>query len=76
MQLHRNAKTTPKSREQIALRVVRLGQPIRQVARGFGVSDTTVRKWVRRWQEEGPRGLMDRSAAPRRRDPRQLLPCQ
>jgi len=65
MHLHGNAKTTPKSRAQLADQVVRLGQPIRQVARGFGVSDTTVRKWVKRWREEGPSGLMDRRSTPR-----------
>jgi transposase InsO family protein len=76
MQLHRNAKTTPRSREEIARRIVKDGLPIQQVARGFGVSRPTVRKWTRRWLEEGPRGLLDRPSAPHRiphRTPRGLV---
>jgi len=57
MQLHGNAKTTPLSREELVGRVVHEGQSIHQVARDFGVSHTTVRKWISRWRGEGPRGL-------------------
>lgn len=66
MQIHRNAKTTPNSRSEIIRRVTREGQPIRRVARAFGISRPTARKWLRRWREEGPRGLLDRSSAPHR----------
>ena len=37
---------------------------IRATARAFKCSRNTVRKWVRRYREEGRRGLMDRSRAP------------
>lgn len=65
MQLHANATTTPLTRQEIGLRV-ESGEPIQQVARDFGVSRTTARKWSRRWIEEGPRGLLDRRSSPRR----------
>lgn len=65
MHLHGNAKTTPGTREEIARRVFGEGRPIRQVAQGFGISHTTVRKWAARWRTEGPLGLTDRSSAPR-----------
>ena len=48
MQIHRNAKTTPKSRSEIIHRVTREGQPIQRVAGVFGISRPTVRKWLRR----------------------------
>ncbi|GIW45265.1 MAG: hypothetical protein KatS3mg077_2547 [Candidatus Binatia bacterium] len=37
-----------------------------QVARAFEVSETTVRKWHKRYQQEGLSGLRDRSSRPRR----------
>ena len=66
MQIHRNAKTTPKSRLAIARRVVEEGQPVPKVATAFAVSEPTVRKWVRRFGAEGEAGLEDRSSAPNR----------
>jgi transposase InsO family protein len=65
MRVHANARTTPVGRRELVRRVD-AGQPIRQVARDLGLSRTTVRKWRRRWVEQGPRGLLDRSAAPLR----------
>lgn len=64
MQIHGNAKTTPRSRYELVHRVEHEGHAIEQVARAFGISRPTVRKWLRRWNEEGPRGLLDRSSAP------------
>ena len=34
---------------------------IHATARAFGTSRNTVRKWLRRFQDEGPQGLKDRS---------------
>ena len=65
MQLHPNAKTTPITRREIARRI-RAEIPIQQVARDYGLSRVTVRKWFRRWREEGPRGLLDRRSTPTR----------
>jgi len=64
MHVHPNARTTYRTRHDL---VRRLGQgvPVLEVARAFGVSATTVRKWRRRFQEEGPSGLQDRRSTPR-----------
>ena len=37
-----------------------------EVCRRFGVSRKTGRKWVERYLESGPEGLLDRSRAPHR----------
>jgi len=37
---------------------------IREASRTFGCSRNTTRKWLRRFQEQGPKGLRDRSRAP------------
>jgi transposase InsO family protein len=42
------------------------GWSVGRVARAFHVSETTVRKWHRRYREEGLSGLCDRSSRPRR----------
>ena len=63
MQLHPNARTTPLTRLDIVRRLAE-GEAVQEAARAFGVSETTVRKWRRRYEEEGPSGLLDRSSAP------------
>ena len=47
------------------------GQHQRDVAQAMGVSLTTLKKWLRRYQAEGPAGLLDRPCRPRC-SPRQL----
>jgi transposase InsO family protein len=42
------------------------GWTLRAAAAALGVSEPTARKWLRRYQREGVRGLADRSSAPRR----------
>jgi transposase InsO family protein len=70
MNLHRNARTTPVSRAEMARRVLEEGQPPKAVATAFGVTVKTVDKWVGRLEAEGLAGLDDRSSRPRRlRDP-------
>ena len=66
MRLHANAVTCPNSRKLLVGRVL-AGAATRDVARDFGLSEKTVRKWVRRFRDEGEAGLVDRSSAPRRR---------
>jgi transposase len=39
---------------------------IKAATRYFGCSRNTVRKWLRRWEKEGPKGLMNRSRKPKR----------
>src|ERR671920_289549 len=57
-QIHPNARTTPAVRAEIA----RSGEPSGVLARRFGVSAETVRKWRKR----GPEDCLDRSARPHR----------
>ncbi len=66
MTLHRKARTCPQSRRLIARRVLEEGWTKKAVAEAFGVSEPTVAKWVRRFQEQGEAGLLDRSSAPKR----------
>ena len=66
MKLHRNAKTTPRSRAELVERVQRQHWTVAEAAQGASVSEHTVRKWLRRNEIEGAAGLEDRSSAPHR----------
>ena len=66
MTLHRKARTCPESRRLIAKRVLEEGWTKKAAAEAAGVSEPTVGKWVRRFQEQGDAGLLDRSSAPNR----------
>ena len=48
MKLHKNARTCPRSRALMAKRVLHEGESIAEVARQFGVSRHTVKKWMSR----------------------------
>ncbi len=63
---HRRAKLTPFGRLLLVHRVESEGWPVACAAGALGVSRATAYKWVRRFKEEGPAGLEDRSSAPRR----------
>ena len=56
MDIHQNARTTPRSREMVVERVVVEGQNVRSVAVAFGIAEKTVRKWVQRFRTEGTGG--------------------
>src|SRR5215216_3014208 len=56
LSIHPNARTTPAVRAEIA----RSGEPTGELARRFGVSTETVRKWRKR----GPAECRDRSSRP------------
>jgi transposase len=60
----RTSKDPRHLRFQIVLSVEKSG--IRETARAFHVSRTTVRKWYRRWQDHGYQALEARSRRPRR----------
>ena len=64
MNVHKNAKLTPRGRAEIVRRVIDQGQTPKAVATAFGVCERTVRKWVQRYQAEGAEGLRDRSSRP------------
>ena len=63
MNVHKNARLTPKGRELLIERLER-GEPPSDVASTMGVSASTVHKWRRRYRTEGPAGLQDRSSRP------------
>ena len=65
MNIHKNARLTPRGRERI-VRQVMSGQTPQAVAEAAGVCPRTVRKWVARYQAEGAAGLQDRSSRPHR----------
>ena len=65
MDVHKNARLTPKGRAELVRRV-EAGQGVTAVALAFGVCVKTVRKWSRRLRTEGPQGLQDRSSRPHR----------
>ena len=65
MNIHKNAKTTPKMRGLIVARR-QAGEKPGFIAFAIGVSSATVHKWLRRHAAEGEAGLADRSSRPHR----------
>ena len=65
MNLHRNAKTTPKMRQLLIERVTRQGWTQRAAAAAAGVSVRTIAKWIGR-ARQGDALLEDRSSRPHR----------
>jgi transposase InsO family protein len=65
MNIHKNARLTPRGRERIVKEVLS-GQTPEAAARAAGVCPRTVRKWVARFKAEGIEGLNDRSSRPHR----------
>ena len=63
MNIHKNAKTTPKMRAVIVARRQAGAAPC-QIALAIGVSSATVNKWLARHAHEGEAGLADRSSRP------------
>jgi transposase InsO family protein len=55
--MHKNARTTPRSRAMIVQRVLREGHSRRAVATALRLSEKTVRKWVGRYEKGGAAGL-------------------
>ena len=65
MNIHKNARLTPHGRERI-VRLAESGQTPAAIASLVGVCPRTVRKWLKRYREEGLAGLADRSSRPHR----------
>lgn len=65
MNVHKNARQTPRGREWMVSQAAR-GQTPQAVSEAVGVCPRTVRKWIRRHQNEGLPGLADRSSRPHR----------
>ncbi len=64
MDIHKNARLTPRSREALVRCVVDQGVCFRRAAFLFQVTPKTAAKWVRRFQQQGLAGLQDRSSRP------------
>jgi transposase InsO family protein len=63
MNVHKNARLTPRGREILISRLERGEHPL-DVATAMGTSASTVYKWWRRYRAEGLAGLLDRSSRP------------
>jgi transposase len=63
---HARAKLTPIGRAALVEPVVVQGWPVARAAEAMSVSRATAHKWIRRFPEEGPGGLLDRTSRPRR----------
>ncbi len=64
MDVHKNARLTPRGRALLVERVRKEGA--KRAAEAFGVSQKTARKWTARFDAEGASGLVDRSSRPAR----------
>jgi transposase InsO family protein len=64
MNLHRNARLTPRGRWLLVERICHQRVPLKHAAEAAGISTRTASKWVARYRCEGAAGLEDRSSAP------------
>ena len=64
MDTHKNARLTPKGREEMVRAVVDGGLSKASAARRYNTTPKTVGKWVERFEAEGVDGLRDRSSRP------------
>jgi transposase InsO family protein len=64
MDTHKNARLTPKGREEMVCAVVEGGLSKAAAARRYNTTWKTVDKWVKRFRAEGVDGLRDRSSRP------------
>jgi len=65
MNMHKNARLTPRGRERM-VELAASGQTPKAIAEAVGVCPRTVRKWRKRYDNEGIAGLQDRSSRPHR----------
>ena len=63
MNIHQNARLTPKGRAGLVQRIL-AGETASAAAAAGGVSERTARHWLQRYRAEGPAGLLDRSSRP------------
>ena len=65
MNIHKNARLTPRGREWV-VKLSESGQTPQAISAAAGVCPRTVRKWVDRYRRAGLAGLQDRSSRPHR----------
>src|SRR4051794_24439610 len=66
MNLHGNARLTPRGRRLLVERICLQQISLAEAAEAVGISTRTASKWVARYRAEGEAGLADRSSAPHR----------
>lgn len=66
MNLHKHARLSPRGRALLVERILVQGLRVEEAAHAAGVSVRTAYKWLRRFRQEGPDGLVDRSSRPHR----------
>lgn len=64
MTIHPNARLTPAARRLLVHRVRSQGWLVKDAAEAAGVSRRTAHKWLKRFEEAGEAGLLDRSSRP------------
>jgi|SRR5579863_1462219 len=62
MDIHKNARLTPFSREALAQRILGKQQTLKAAAAAFNVCPKTAAKWVRRYRQAGREGMADHSS--------------
>lgn len=62
MNIHENARTTPRSRAVLVERVCTHGWSVAEAAGAAGISERTAYKWLRRFRDDGVAGLRDRGS--------------
>jgi transposase InsO family protein len=71
MNIHPSARFTRAGRALLVERVTQEHWSVAEAAEAAGVSPRTAYKWLYRFEEEGPAGLLDRTSRPKR-SPRQV----
>src|SRR5690606_15787834 len=66
MNLHKHARLSPRGRALLVDRILVHGMRVEEAAQAAGVSVRTAYKWLKRFRQEGPAGLLDRSSRPHR----------
>ena len=64
MNSHKNARLTVEGRKLLIERIAVMG--VMAAAEAAGITPRTARKWLRRFEQEGLEGLVDRSSRPNR----------
>ncbi|ANL37485.1 UNVERIFIED_ORG: transposase-like protein [Rhizobium esperanzae] len=66
MNIHKNARLTPRRREDMARAVIDGACSKADAARIYGVTSKVVTRWTARFLADGTAGMADRSSRPRR----------
>jgi transposase InsO family protein len=66
MEVHANAPLSPRGRLRVVDRVLKERWSVTAAAEAAAVTERTVYRWLARYRERGPAGLVDRRPVPRR----------